>query len=62
MTNAFKIDGSLSYLMDLDDLSGDCVATGGTDCTGSGATDPGYNIRLKMPDGGNGYIRVWDTA
>jgi len=62
MTNAFKIDGTISILMDLDDLAGDCVATGGTDCTASAGTDPGYVLKLTMPDGGAGYIRVWDTA
>lgn len=61
LTNVLKVNGGTTYFMDLDNAT-TFVTSGGTDCTASGATDPGYTIKLKMPDGGDGYIRVWDSA
>jgi len=61
MTNAMTIYGAVTNFLDLDDASG-FVTSGGTDCTDSAATDPGYTIKCIMPDGGAGYIRVWDAA
>jgi len=44
----FAIDGNVAP-----------YASGGTDCTASGATDPKGTIAVRLPDGNAGYIRVW---
>ena len=61
MTDIMKIDGSATYLLNLDDAS-TFISSGGTDCTASGATDPAYTIKIKDPAGAAGYIRVWAAA
>jgi len=64
-TAAIKTTGGehIPAFLDMNDMGNSgYVTTGGTDCTGSGATHPSYTIKVIVPGGAAGYIRVWGAA
>ena len=64
-TAAIKTTGGehIPAFLDMNDMGNSgYVTTGGTDCTASGATDPSYTIKVIVPGGAAGYIRVWGAA
>jgi len=64
-TTAIKCDGGehLPAFLDMNAMGNSgFVTSGGTDCTASAATDPSYTIKVIVPGGAAGYIRVWAAA
>jgi hypothetical protein len=54
---------NIPYLLSMTSMGNSgYVTTGGTDCSASGGTDPSFTIKVIVPGGADGFIRVWGAA
>jgi len=62
-TTAIYLGGTITNFLNLTSAGNSgFVTTGGTDCTASAATDPSHTLKIIVPGGAAGYIRVWAAA
>jgi hypothetical protein len=54
---------NIPYLFNMTDMGNSgFITTGGSDCDTSAATDPSFTIKVVVPGGADGWIRVWGAA